>query len=56
MGYMMEVNATRNSSRGEDLDVEEWGDGEIVVHAGGECGAWVKFDPDDPMLEASYWG
>lgn len=53
---MMEVNTTSVSRRDEKLDVEEWGDGEIVVHDGGECGAWVKFDPSDPMLDESYWG
>lgn len=53
---MKEVTTTPVSAQDEELDTEKWGDGEIVVHDGDECGAWIKFDPDDPMLDASYWG
>lgn len=38
-----------------ELDFEEWGDGEVVIHSGDDTGAWVKYDPEDPMLQLENW-
>lgn len=39
----------------EEVSHREWGDGTVVIHEGSKTGAWVQYDPDDPMLDLENW-
>lgn len=32
-----------------------WGDGDVVIHDDSSTGAWIKYDPEDPLLNLDNW-
>lgn len=41
--------------RSTEVEHRDWGDGEIVIADTDKTGAWVKYDPEDPMFDLSNW-